>query len=295
MEAAIMSYCLKNVLPENEQGMEEIVRLAGEEGLTVEVYGGGWKTGGDLRVAAEGLRRLADGAGVRMPVYGSGTRLGYPQAERRDAELTKLKQEVEVCKILGGTVVTFPIIDAQPMPPDRPGTDQGMPFERLLPFLVEQAVELADFAAEQGVDLAVLNHCFVCYLSWHQKWIGKLADRPNLGACVDPGNYLHYGGEDPVSACRTLQGCAKMARAGDAVALPEDETVDSFWERGRLSRSRPAIFGEGEIDQAACYGLLKAGGFDGVVSLKTAGPSEAGPLDAIRRSMENLRTLLKEI
>ena len=295
MEAAIMSYCLKNALPKGEQDLEAILRLAGEEGFAVEVYGGIWQVEGDRRKAAEEVRKLADAAGVRMPVYGSGTRLGFLNPEKRAESMAALKEEVEICKILGGNAVTFPIIDAQPVPPDRPGADQGLHFGRVLPALVEQAGELADFAAGHGVDLAVLNHCFVCYLSWHQKWIAKLADRPNLGACVDPGNYRHYGCEDPVSACRTLQGYAKMARAGDAVTMPEEETVAGFRNNGQLSFYRSTIFGEGEIDQAACYRLLKEGGFDGVVSLKTGGPSDAGPLDAIRRSMANLKKLLAEI
>ena len=112
---------------------------------------------------------------------------------------------------------------------------------------------------------------------------------------MDPGNYLHYGHEDPVGPCQELAEFTKMARAGDMVTRPETETESEFREHGSLPFFQPVIFGEGEIDQKACYGNLKAGGFDGVVSLKSAGRSDQGPLEAIRQSMGNLKSLLEQV
>ena len=77
MKAAMMSYCLRSALDANNRSMDRIVALASDEGIgTLELYGGGWEVEGDLRKAAEELRRQADDRGVELPVYGSGTRLG---------------------------------------------------------------------------------------------------------------------------------------------------------------------------------------------------------------------------
>jgi sugar phosphate isomerase/epimerase len=295
MDAVIMTYCLKNALPEQNPDVEDVVRLAGAEGFDLEIYGGRWDPEEDPRKAAEATRKVAEASGVRLPAYGSGTRLGHPDPVKSAEQIAALKVDVEVCEILGAGVVTFPIIDCQPVSPDRPDAGQGMYFEKVLPFIVDQAREVADFAQDRGVGLAVVNHCFLCYLAWHQKWISRLSDRPNLGAGVDPGNYLHYGHEDPVSACGQVGNYAKMARAGDMVTRPEEETEAAFRSEGRLPFFEPVVFGTGEIDQRGCYSNLKAAGFDGVVSLKSAGRSEGGPLEAIRESMENLKTLLKDI
>jgi sugar phosphate isomerase/epimerase len=295
MDAVIMTYCLKNALSEKDPSMGDVIRLAGAEGFGVEVYGGGWNPDEDLRNAAESAVKVAESSGVRMPAYGSGTRLGHPDPRKSEDLMAGLKIDVEVCEILGAGVLTFPIIDCQPVPPDRPDADQGMYFDRVLPFIVDQAQEISGFAAERGVDLAVVNHCFLCYLGWHQKWICKLTDRPNFGAGVDPGNYLHYGHEEPASACELVGKWAKMARAGDVVTRPEEETEAAFKSEGRLPFFQPVVFGQGEIDQKACYSGLKRAGFDGVVSLKSAGRSEGGPLEAIRESMESLSLLLKDI
>jgi sugar phosphate isomerase/epimerase len=295
MQAAIMGYCLKNALPENEQTMENILRLASKEEIeNVEIYAGQWQFEGDIRKASESLRRVANSTGVNLPVYGSGTRIGHIGPQRQIC-MDKLKQEVEACAILGGKALTFPVIDGQPVPPDRPNATFGIRFELMLPALVEQAQELSDYAAQYDVELAVLNHCFLVYLGWHQKWIVRLVERSNFGACVDPGNYLHYGCQEPVEVCKELACMTKMVRAGDVEPAPEAEVISEFKKTGQFHLWRATRFGEGVINQAACYKHLAEGGYDGFVSLKTAGSSPEGPLAAIRQSWKALNNLLQRI
>lgn len=293
MRAAIMSYCLRGVLRENDRSMDRIVTLAADEGFeTLELYGGGWEVAGDLRKAAEELRRHADDRGVTLPVYGSGTRLGSIGVQR-EPNMKHLKVETEVCSILGGTVMTYPVVDGQPVPTDQPDAEVGIRFEKMLPVLVEQVQELADHACAFGVDIAVLNHCFLVYLGWHQRWLTRLSHRSNAGACVDPGNYLHYGHQDPVDVCRELSGVTKMVRAGNVVRRSEAEVVARFEASGEFSPWRATPLDAGQIDQAACYRNLAAGGYDGVVSLKNPGSSPDGPLTAIRQAWKTLNEQLK--
>jgi sugar phosphate isomerase/epimerase len=209
--------------------------------------------------------------------------------------MDRLKEEVEACAILGAKVLTFPVVDGQPIDPERPGAETGVRFEQMLPALVAQYQELADHAAGSGVELAVLNHCFLVYLGWHQKWMVRLTERKNAGACVDPGNYLHYGHEDPVGVCRELAAVTKMVRAGDVAPVPEDEVVAGFKENGSFGPWRGVTFGQGVIDQEACYRHLAEGGYEGVVSLKTGGSSPEGPLAAIKESWRKLCELLERV
>jgi sugar phosphate isomerase/epimerase len=295
MQPAAMTYCLENALPDDERDAGDVLQFAAREGIEcVEFYAGRWEVGGDRRRAAESVRGLADDAGVRIPAYGSGTRLGHLD-HRRQQHLDELKIEVEACAILGGTVLAFPTVDAHPIPPDAPNATVGVHFERLLPDLVEQTQELADVAARHGVTIAVLNHCFVVDLSWRQRWLVELTDRENCGACVDPGNYLHYGHQDALEACNDIAGAAKMVRAGDVTRTPVADVKTAFGETGAFQPWGAASFGEGIIDQEACYRSLKDAGFDGVVSLKTAGASPDGPLAAVRQSWAALTALLRRV
>ena len=83
-----------------------------------------------------------------------------------------------------------------------------------------------------------------------------------------------------------------MVRAGDVARTPMADVKAAFSETGSFQPWHPAPFGEGLIDQEACYRSLKTGGYDGVVSLKTAGVSPDGPLAAVRQSWAALTALL---
>ncbi|MDA0709856.1 MAG: TIM barrel protein [bacterium] len=289
MQAAVMSYCLRGGLAEDKRSMEDILMFAHREEISaVEIYAGAWDTEGDVRKAAEAIRPTAERLGVALPALGSGTRLGHIDSSR-EANMALLKAEVEACALIGGHVMTLPIVDGQPVAKDKANSIVGIRFEQMLPELVAQLHELSDHAARFHVDLAVLNHCFLVYLGWHQKWLTLLANRENVGACVDPGNYLHYGHENPEPVCVALASMAKMARAGNVMPTPEAEVIDQFRQKGQFNPWQAAPFDAGVIDQAACYRALAQGGFDGVVSLKTAGSHPDGAAAAIRASWQGLK------
>jgi sugar phosphate isomerase/epimerase len=294
MQVAVMGQCLHSLLPEGERTVEGRVRAAAAAGMNcVEPFGGVWPPEIDCRRVAETARREGDRHGVRFPVYGSNTRLGA-FGERTSAALASLKQEVEACVILGATVLTCAAIDAQPVTPEA-AAGLGLPFERAITGLLEPLRELADYASTHGVRIAVLTHGALVYLSWHQEWLVRLSGHPNVGAAVDPGNYLYYGSEDPVGATRRLAAPAAVVRIGDWRARPTDSVAEDLRRTGRLSLWESAPLGEGEVDHLACLRLLKAAGYDGVVSLKSPGPPVPDAATALKRALARLRSWVEEL
>ena len=299
MKSGIMTYCLKNALPESGRNIESLIRAAGEEGYSLELYYPDLEPGNeDPRKAAESAKKLADESKVKFFGLGMGARIGHVNPELAAQNMKELKLNLEVAEILGAEVVTFAAIDSQPVPPDRPEEQFGMMFDDTLSYMVEQMQEVAQDAAQRGLNTALLNHCFHIYLGIHQHWISLLTDKPNAGACVDPGNYLYYtyGSEDPGRETKICASSAKMFRAGDWTVAPDDEILERYRSmpkgRGRVFNCSGAILGEGAVDHAACFKVLADAGYDGYVSLKVAGTSEAGPMDAIKTSMKNLSDML---
>lgn len=299
MKSGIMTYCLKSALPESERGMDNLIRVAGEEGFDLEIYQPDLVKGDeDICKLAESARKLADKCGVQIFALGMGARIGDVNAELAAKNMGELKKNLEVADILGAEVMCFAAIDSQPVPPDQPEAQFGMHYDRTLPYMVEQMQELADKAAEYGLNTALLNHCFHIYLGIHQHWISLLTDRPNAGACVDPGNYFYYtyGSEDPVQETRVCAKHAKLVRAGDWDITPDHEIVERYQSaargQGSMSNCTGVILGEGKVDHKASLKALADAGYDGFVSLKVAGTSGAGPMEAVRTSMKNLSEML---
>jgi sugar phosphate isomerase/epimerase len=285
MQIAVMGQTLNALLPEAERTVAGRVRAAAEAGIShVEPFGGTWPADVDCRRTAEEVRREGDRRGVSFPAFGSNARLGLPGERGLEA----LKREVEACQILGATVLTCAAIDSPPVLPGGP-SGEGAPFERAVGLLLEPLRELAAHAAERGVKVGVLNHSAVVYLSWHQEWLARLADHPAAGATVDPGNYLYYGGEDPVAATRRLAAHAALVRIGDWKARPEEAVRADFARTGRLSLWESVPLGEGEVDHPECFRLLKEAGFQGIVSVKSPGPPRPDAPTTLRRALDRLK------
>jgi sugar phosphate isomerase/epimerase len=288
MQVTVMGHCLNALLPQEERTIEGRVRAAAEAGIAhVEPFGGTWPAGEDCRRSAEAVRREGDRQGVSFPAFGSNTRLGVT-GERGAETMAALKREVEACQIIGAGVLTCAAIDAQPVTPEA-AAGYGLPFEQAARGLVDGLRELAEYAGERGVRVGVLTHSALVYLSWHQEWLVRLADQAAAGATVDPGNYLYYGGEDPLAATRRLTPCAVLVRIGDWRPRVEEAVRAEFKEKGRLSLWESVPLGEGVVDHVGCLRELKAAGYRGIVSLKSPGPPVPDAATALRRALDRLR------
>jgi sugar phosphate isomerase/epimerase len=291
MQTAVMGHCLNALLPPDARTIENRVRLAAELGIAcVEPFGGTWPADVDCRSTAEAVRREGDRHGVAFPAYGSNTRFGAV-GEEGSRSVAALKREVEACQILGAGVLTCPAIDAQPVTPEA-ASGYGLPFERAIRYLVEPLRELAAYAAERDVRIAVLTHSSLVYLSWHQEWLVRLVDDgrgAGIGAAVDPGNNLFYGGEDPVRAVQRLATVAALVRIGDWRPRSEEAVRAGVAQEGRLTLWESAPLGEGVVDHPRCLRLLGEAGYPGVVSLKSPGPPIPDAAEALRRAFERLR------
>lgn len=274
---------------------ERILREAARLGLEgVEFYESDWGGfPGDLE-AAPALAETAAAAGVRLFAIGSAARLGYHDG-RAEKAMATLRRQVDAAAAVGARVVTFAAIDSQPLPAGRDPSEGGLPFAGAAGPLVRQMRELAEYGGEREVQVALLNHGSFACTSWHQEWVVRLAGAANAGACLDPGNYLYYEGEDPVAATRRLRGRVAAVRLGDWRLRERDLVAAEFAAEGRLDPWEAAVFGEGEVDHGACLRILRESGWDGWLSIKSAGSSPLGPDHALRRSLDKVRELAASI
>ena len=280
---------------DGERTPERIVREAARLGLEgVEFYESDW--GGSPRdlEAAPALAETAAAAGVRLFAIGSAAKLGYHDGRAEEA-LATLRRQVDAAAAVGARVVTFAAIDSQPLPAGRHPSEGGLPFAGAAGPLVRQMRELAEYAGEREVEVALLNHGSFACTSWHQEWVVRLAGAANAGACLDPGNYLYYEGEDPVAATRRLSGRVAAVRLGDWRLRERDLVAAGFAADGGLHPWEAAVFGEGEVDHGACLRLLREAGYDGWLSIKSAGSSPLGPDDALRRTLDEVRQLVTSL
>jgi len=140
----------------------------------------------------------------------------------------------------------------------------------------------------------VENHGFFCQDSERVEMLVCAVDHPNFGVLVDMGNFICVD-EDPQVAVGRLMPYAFHVHAKDFHLKPGD----GWWPGRGWNRSRGgnfwrgAMIGHGDVPVRGCLRIMKAAGYDGVLSIEFEGMEDV--LTGIACGHENLRRMVSDI
>jgi 3-oxoisoapionate decarboxylase len=205
------------------------------------------------------------------------------------AEIERVKEEVRVAEALGAPGMRHDATRGFPQEHVGPKS-----FDAALPRLVEGCRAVTEYAAERGVKTMVENHGFFCQDSVRVEKLICGVGHPNFGVLIDMGNFC-CADEDPAQAVGRLMPYAFHVHAKDfhlkAGTLP---FPGSGWFQSRAGNYlRGSIIGHGDVPITQCLRVMKAAGFDGVLSIEFEGMEE--PLNGIALGLENLRRYVAEV
>jgi sugar phosphate isomerase/epimerase len=171
----------------------------------------------------------------------------------------------------------------------------GIPEGTMWRMLCDVYTALLDHAQSKSVRVAV-EPVFV-YSVGNLATLRRLIEvvgRPDLYLNYDPSHF-HYHDEDPVPPIVEFGDRIVHAHAKDAVVAPDTDGsargTEAEMPGGRKFRFAPP--GEGQIDQVAVVRALRAGGFDGVLSLEL-GHGIADPEATARANVPFMREVLAQ-
>jgi sugar phosphate isomerase/epimerase len=209
-------------------------------------------------------------------------------AENNRADLMRL---VEISKAVAPVVIDISLslpeteVRGQPYPSEAAGeTATDADYEKSAAVIKEAARE----AATAGIEISVeLHHCGITDTSARLIRLLDMIDEPNVGANPDLGNLL-WGREIPEEpwqqAIENLAGRVNLWHVKNIQLVHVPKIQESFWVHAGL--------GEGDIDYRWALGKLMEKGFDGWISIESAGPGDL--LAFVDRGNKYLRELLDE-
>ncbi len=237
----------------------------------------------------ERVRTALDRNGLTLSALAYDDNNLHPDAAEREAIHAHVRACVDAAAALGGVPVgTFVGRD-----PGRSVADNLREAERVFPPLVA-------YAQERGVKLMVEN----CVMEgWHPDgYPGNLAYSPELWEWMfELGLYLNFDpshllwlGIDPIAALEPYVGRVIHAHAKDAETFPAQRNRYGFFGRTSTRAQDPwdmgwwryRIPGLGQVDFPACVETLRAGGFDGVLSVEHEDPVYGGAPDKVEQGLE---------
>lgn len=294
MKLGLLTACMP------ERPLEDVAAWAGANGYEA-LELAAWPTIGDRPFTAshlaadafdareaERVRGALDANGLALSALAYYDNNLHPDPAQREAIHGHVRACVDAAAALGGVPVgTFVGRD-----PARSVAENLREAERVLPPLVA-------YAADRGVRLMVEN----CVMEgWHPDgYPGNLAYSPELWEWMfglglwlnfDPSHLLWLG-IDPVAALKPHVERVIHAHAKDAETFPAQRDRYGFFGRTATREQDPwdmgwwryRIPGLGQVDFPAYVATLRAGGFEGVLSVEHEDPVHGGTPSKVEQGL----------
>ena len=274
MKTAITNWSFHREITSGRMDIPKFLAEAGRLGYkAVELLSGWTNTPEQIQDA----RSRADDLGLRVCCYGVSNDFCVTGSEM-DAQVADVKRGIETAVQLGAPVVRV----------FSGSRRKGMSFESARGMIVEGFYRIAPEAEAAGITMAMENHGRLAATSEQVMRIIKSVGSSALKSTLDTGNFA-IGDEDPVVAARNLASQVAHVHVKDiAWDNVQGEGPQVFLSNaGR--KLRPEVIGEGQIDFARIFRILKKAGFSGHLSLEYEG-NDPEP-EAVARSTAHLMKL----
>ena len=234
--------------------------------------------------AAEQIRREADRLGMTIHAYAIGACLYQPTREAQDAEVERLKGQLDIAAILGARIMRHDVCYEL-------GTcGNARSFDLMLPTIAEGARRVSEYAQTLGIRTCTENHGFVAQDSDRMERLFCAVAHDNYGLLVDVGNFLCVD-EAPTHAVSRVAPYAIHAHVKDFYCA-QQPLEGGFMTRG-ANYLVGAVAGEGAVPVRQCLAILKQAGYDGFLTVEYEALEDC--MTGIPRSLKNVRAMLAEL
>lgn len=209
------------------------------------------------------IRERAAKAGIALSNYAIGANFITESTEAYEAEIERVKREVDHAHALGVKLMRHDVAARQDTSIIR--------FQEDLPRIAEACRQIADYAAEYSITTSLENHGYYVQASDRVQAVVHAVDRPNYKTTLDVGNFVCVD-ENPVMAVKNNIGYASMVHIKDFYIRPEHANPGEGWFRSAGGQYlRGAIAGQGDLDLYELLRIVKHSGYDGYLSIEYEG------------------------
>lgn len=283
MKIGLSSYSLSRAIKAGEMDIFTAMDFAKEHGAEhIEIVPGAF---GEMTVSlAEQIAAKARNIQIELSSYTIGANFIQESAEAVQAEVERVKKEVEIAAVLG----------VKRMRHDCAWRDQSQcsyaNFDKDLPMLADCCGQIADKAKGFGIVTSIENHGFYVQASERVQRLILMVDRDNFRTTMDVGNFLCVD-EDPEAAAVRNTPFASMIHFKDFHIRREVPNPEGYIKTPAGRFIRGAITGDGDVNLAGIVKILKANNYDGFLSIEYEGWDECK--SSCIRALKNVRALVE--
>ena len=286
MKIAVSAYSYESYVREGKLTQLSCVAKAAEMGFSAieftDMKGEGLD---EQKRLAEAIRKEAERYGIEVIAYAIRGELFKGSPEKDAAEVKRLCDQLDVCKILGAPLMRHDVCYTLTK------TGAGRSFDMMLPTLAANTRAVAEYGASIGIATCTENHGRIAKSSDRLERLFNAVAHDNYGLLLDFGNFVGAA-EDPAQAVTRLAPYAVHAHAKDLKISMEPNEEHPHLSPSGVYTARVAV-GDGVVPVKRCLRILKSAGYDGYVSIEYEGSEDC--ITAIARAHEVLKGYLAEL
>ena len=281
MKISVSSYSFAQYVSTGKMTQLDCVNKAKEMGFDgVEFTNIIAPDGVDPKTVAKKIRDAADKAGIEINAYTISANLYQDTDEKSDAEVERLKGQLDIADILGAKVMRHDVCY-------KLGTvGASRSFDLMLPTIAKNAKRVTEYAEKLGIKTCTENHGYIAQDSYRVEKLFNAVAHGNYGLLVDVGNFSCVD-ENNVTAVSRVAPYAVHVHAKDMAFSSEPKEGYTLKTRG-CNYLKCTYLGGGDVNVKKCIEVLKRAGYDGYVSIEYEGPNDC--IEGIKTGIENLKS-----
>ena len=286
MKIAVSAYSFQQYINQGKMTQLDCVAKAKEMGFdAIEFTGLDGDTLQQQKEQAAKLRQEAQRVGIPILAYTIGACLYQETPEALQAEVDRLKDQLDVAHILGATVMRHDVCYKL----GRTGNSRS--FDLMLPTIAAGARAVTEYAQTLGIRTCTENHGYIAQDSDRVERLFNAVNHDNYGLLVDIGNFACVD-ENSVTAVSRLAPYAIHVHLKDMLVRSEPFLNRNIPTRGG-NHLLGTVVGEGDIPVKKCLQVLKQAGYEGYCAIEYEGVEDC--IDGISRGLANARAIMEQI
>ena len=244
--------------------------------------------GANLEEQKENARKYraeAERVGIDVVSYTISADLYKDTKEAREAEVERLKGELDIAALLGAKLMRHDVCH-------KLGSKwPARSFDGMLPYLAESARKVTEYAQTLGIRTCSENHGYIAQDSDRVERLVNAVHHDNYGLLVDIGNFICVD-EDTSLAVSRVAPYAFHVHVKDFMLRKEPVGPCVNQTRG-ANYFAGVVIGEGDIPVKHNLAILKRAGYEGYLTVEYEGTEDC--IAGVSRGLANLKNILKEL
>lgn len=257
--------------------IKEFINYCGNLGIEGVDLGYYWKNEEEIEKVSGWLKEN----NLNLGCYIVSNDFALPNEKDRQKEVEKVKRSIDIAVKLGVDIVRV-----------FGGNIKGLTYNIAKEWIVGSLRQVASYAAERNVILALENHGRLCARSDQIIDILNSVGSPCLKANIDVANFLCVD-EDPLEAITRLSPYMVYAHVKDFLEVNEEYKDGDIIVSSGAKHYVGCIPGEGIIDIGGALKIIKEANYTGYLSLEYEAQEDSRI--GVKRSITNIKKILKKV